>query len=730
MPQDITQLLEEFDRKRCNIIVNIEKYSKVDEVNPFTLYAIELKKRYSTYYVFHRFEEFRFLHRKLMDVRMDPCSNSPTKIIEPYLPTLPLSSRIVGNHLADDRVKVRMKELIVYSQRLLRLLNKRLSDGSDTWFKLISEFFKVETHSRVEHLAAVRISKAFKTYKWNKVIRSWMKIGYSHLGFVQSIEYFPPSLVTNILSYLSLSELTRTLRVSKLWKECSSEPILWQSFPLMKVRAQIDNAKVTEICHKYSQIRSLDLRYCEFVTTDGIKEIAQQCNPLYLKKLQLDGCENITDTALRMLTSKFDDHLPVNRYFGKFDPRFNEALERVTKNFFQDVSVQSLKTRAALRRLRQLLDEEMSVLDFALAEHFKDNIMAVYRFKGGVRGLNELSLCECRNISDEGLRYLSRCKKLSKLNLMGCFNITDSGIHVILRKCRELENLNLGGTYITSPTVEHIRKYGKNLESVNVVGCKRLTSQDVRQLEAQCQKVYSGEDTFRFYLIPHKPSELAPITHSVLKSRSTLSMQRVYKYLLRKLNIDYNTMGMTPDSIAEILCMGVILPLEMSLQDVKARHWSDKPDDEYLRLTYRRKSENWDQYGKLSEKQARTMAPKPPIWTDKENTPNCMGCEMEFPLFTSKLNCRNCGRVFCSACSKVRCGIKKYSYLGAVRVCRSCDDDIYREAINLKLQNSAVDEQWCQFVEEYRRKESKPARLLCHKQPKQKGSENETDEIQ
>ena len=41
---------------------------------------------------------------------------------------------------------------------------------------------------------------------------------------------------------------------------------------------------------------------------------------------------------------------------------------------------------------------------------------------------------------------------------------------------------------------------------------------------------------FRFYLFPDQYSDLPKITSSVLKTRATLSMHKVYKYLIKKLS--------------------------------------------------------------------------------------------------------------------------------------------------------------------------------------------------
>jgi hypothetical protein len=71
---------------------------------------------------------------------------------------------------------------------------------------------------------------------------------------------------------------------------------------------------------------------------------------------------------------------------------------------------------------------------------------------------------------------------------------------------------------------------------VNILGCKKLNASDELILLRRGINVESGEDVFRFNLIPEYHSDLPRITSSVLKTRSTLSINKVFKYLVKKLN--------------------------------------------------------------------------------------------------------------------------------------------------------------------------------------------------
>ena len=74
-----------------------------------------------------------------------------------------------------------------------------------------------------------------------------------------------------------------------------------------------------------------------------------------------------------------------------------------------------------------------------------------------------------------------------------------------------------------------------NLRTVNITGCKKLNSSDDLVLKNNGINVEAGEDVFRFHLMPDYNSDLPRITHSVLKTRSTLSLHKVYRYLVKKL---------------------------------------------------------------------------------------------------------------------------------------------------------------------------------------------------
>ena len=81
-----------------------------------------------------------------------------------------------------------------------------------------------------------------------------------------------------------------------------------------------------------------------------------------------------------------------------------------------------------------MLQQPQDVLEYIhqsneiVEETYTDERVFHHLSRGGLRGLQVLSLAECRNLSDQGLAKLKELKYLRKLNLLGCTKIEDEGI--------------------------------------------------------------------------------------------------------------------------------------------------------------------------------------------------------------------------------------------------------------------------------------------------------------
>ena len=161
----------------------------------------------------------------------------------------------------------------------------------------------------------------------------------------------------------------------------------------------------------------------------------------------------------------------------------------------------------------------------------------------------------------------------------------------LARQLPYLEEIDVGSTNITGETLREVVTLCLNLRKVNITGCKKLNSHDDLVLKNHGINVEAGEDVFRFHLMPDHNSDLPRITHSVLKTRSTLSLHKVYRYLIKKLQEGNVEEYLDDDANIEqsivILCNGAILDSSLQLRHVKEAHWPF--EERLLILNYRRK---------------------------------------------------------------------------------------------------------------------------------------------
>ena len=258
--------------------------------------------------------------------------------------------------------------------------------------------------------------------------------------------------------------------------------------------------------------------------------IGKHANSSCLRELYLDGCERINDEAILRLT----------------------------------------KPRGTVVRM-------------PVFGQFSDLCQATWLSQNGCRGLRTISLAECRSITDKGVHYIAKLQYLQTVCLLGCANVKDEGVIALAKELQNLDKIDLGSTSITNNSLAQLKQLCLNLRFVNILGCKRLNASDELILLRSGINVESGEDVFRFHLIPEYYSGLPRITNSVLKTRSTLSIHKVFKYLIKKLN------EIDGKEILDLMitCKGLQLDPSLQLRTAKQMHWPD--DESLLTLVYKRR---------------------------------------------------------------------------------------------------------------------------------------------
>ena len=315
------------------------------------------------------------------------------------------------------------------------------------------------------------------------------------------------------------------------------------------------------------------------------------------------------------------------------------------------VSVAKYCNPQSLRYL--LLDGCEQVDDGALVSLTEKFDEPTGKLKGGARGLKRLSLAECRHITDQGVSVLRKLKQLEDLNLLGCYSVTDEGLKVLFKKSTKFHKLNLSGTYISREGLTEIKNNCSKLEMLLLNGCRLLSLED-KNLFTNVE-VELREDVFRFQLLPDPNCSLSPITNNILRTRSSLTIQRVSHYIQRKLE---------KTEEIHILCKGIVLSPYMTLKEVQNDLW----DNSMLSLFYRLKTDTL----LLLENESNNWVGLPK-WVSDNDALECQICSERFWLLLRRHHCRKCGRVVCDDCSKQKSYLADLGYTRKpVRVCDKC----------------------------------------------------------
>jgi hypothetical protein len=106
-------------------------------------------------------------------------------------------------------------------------------------------------------------------------------------------------------------------------------------------------------------------------------------------------------------------------------------------------------------------------------------------------------------------------------------------------------------------------------------------------------------------------------------------------------------------------------------------HFRRHPDHMRVKSHRRRvRSEGGSESGS-----SRTLVPPPhspdllmlaPIWVPDELVASCTTCKQSFTMLRRRHHCRNCGQIYCSACSSHTMHLGQFGYTKPVRVCDPC----------------------------------------------------------
>ena len=270
---------------------------------------------------------------------------------------------------------------------------------------------------------------------------------------------------------------------------------------------------LTRVGKYYSNLYTLDLAGCVELNDCGVIIISNCCK--HLASVCFRDCCNITDEAIIHVTEKSGSNLrSLNlRDCEQLTSRSMISIGRNCPNLFlldiswcRQVSEDGIVAvgehcvkleKLFLRGANQLSTEGLIILannckalkELYLWGCFRIEDDAIRNLADKCLYLERLELWKCFKLTDEGVIYLSeKCRSLKHLNLRGCFKLTNVSVISIARHCNLLEELNLRGLYEeTDMSIEWVAKSCKNLREIDFTNCPKVTSESIRHLVRHCQ---------------------------------------------------------------------------------------------------------------------------------------------------------------------------------------------------------------------------------------------------
>lgn len=209
----------------------------------------------------------------------------------------------------------------------------------------------------------------------------------------------------------------------------------------------LDHAFFTEM----RTLTKLDLSLCKQVTDCSLGRIAEHLKNLQV--LMLGGCCNITNTGLLLIAWGLKN------------------LKRLDLRSCWHISDQGIGHLAGQNRETADGTLRLEYLGLQDCQRLSDD--ALKHISAGLTELQSINLSFCINISDSGLKYLSKMSNLRELNLRACDNISDMGLAYLAEGGSRVSSLDVSFCdKVGDQALVHLSQGLFNLRSLSMSACQ------------------------------------------------------------------------------------------------------------------------------------------------------------------------------------------------------------------------------------------------------------------
>lgn len=209
--------------------VNIRKSAVVPDSPPFAVYGLEVRTECSRAVLPKRFSEFYEFQKQLCYFAHFPLSDGRCLLdVVPKLPPADWSNFPLHPFTEVNLTQHRRDLLEKYMQDVAALLPAK----HQPWGPLLEDFLQVPRILLREKVSARLIQTAYRRYKQRLQQRATAKEGFRQLGYVTCLNALDDFLLTDVLSFLCINELSHCASVCSRWHVLTSKPILWQTLSM------------------------------------------------------------------------------------------------------------------------------------------------------------------------------------------------------------------------------------------------------------------------------------------------------------------------------------------------------------------------------------------------------------------------------------------------------------------------------------------------------------------
>ncbi|KAM6089687.1 F-box and leucine-rich repeat protein 13 isoform 3-T3 [Theristicus caerulescens] len=207
-----------------------------------------------------------------------------------------------------------------------------------------------------------------------------------------------------------------------------------------------------------AKLRELNLTNCIHVTDASVTEIAQRCHELTY--LTLRHCENVTDAGI-------------------------EALGNMSSLISIDISGTSISDMSL-----RALGHHGKIKELSVSECKNISDTGIQEFCKGTKSLEYCHVSYCPQLTDEAVKAMAfHCHTLTSVNIAGCPKMTDTCIQYLAAACHYLHFLDVSGCiHLTDKALKCLWKGCKQLQILKMLYCRNITKQAVLKYTAKLEK--------------------------------------------------------------------------------------------------------------------------------------------------------------------------------------------------------------------------------------------------